>query len=417
MGLELSARVAALPGADLLGLAWLLTYSFHAAVWASAVLLLMRSRLPSTLRHAAWKVALFGPLLTSVLALVLRSPDNLRALTAHVPEIAVVSLRPVNVGTNAATNSPGFLASVLLAAVLFGLLRHAFSALQLRRHLRHRRPVKDARLLAGLAKMRARFALRAIALSESTAIDCPLVIGVAEICIPQATLVELSEPEIEAVFAHELAHLERHDGIWFPLVGLLNATLWWHPLTRWVCVQVRQSAERACDDRCVLLTGEPLALARALARIAARALAIEPAWVLPTMTHPRSGLVARVAHLTSGMRPVEHSGSARMRVGLVVGFAVLTAGSVGSGVRVAAAGPAAPRAYAAIDAHTLDLSRQMNALALRQQLLETELQTLLARSAGPNALQSDSVRALEIEQELRHVREMQVWVEARLVNP
>jgi len=407
MELELSGRLGALLGAELEWLSWLLTYSFHAAFWAGAVAVLVRVPLPSALRHAAWKVALFGPLLTTLIAHAPRF-DGVHAVTAHMPELAIVSLR----SAKPPALSHSIFGSLLLAGALVGLVRQSVAALSLGRRLARRRRVRDARLLECCARLRARLGLRAVTLSESAAIDGPLVLGIGEICVPHSMSSELGAAEVEAVLAHELAHLERHDGIWFPLVGLLHAALWWHPVTRWVCARVRQSAESACDDRCVQLTGEPRALARALTQIAARALVIDPALGLPTMAHPRSSLVARVAHLTSGVRPVER-GSRRSRLGLVLGLASVAALSVGSSVRVAVARPATARTAATLGRNTSDLSRQMNALAQRQQLLELELQDLSVRSAGP----SDSVRAIEAEQELRHVREMQIWIEAGLESP
>ena len=412
MELHLSGGWGVLLGADLGGVAWLLTYSLHAALWAATVALLVRWPLPSALRHTSWKAALFGPFVTTLLALVPRSVDSARGLLHRVPELAVVSLRP----TQANTSMHGYLGSVALAVLLFGLARYCLALLKLARSLGRKRPVYDARLLECLERMRTRFALPAIRLSQCAAIDCPLVLGVAEICIPQATLARLGEREIEAVFAHELAHLERHDGIWFPLVGLLNAALWLHPITRWVCARFRQSAERACDDRCVQLTGKPRALARALASIAARVLVADQVLVFPPMAHPRSSLVARVAYLTSTGAQVERASSARSRAGLVIGMASLTAVSVTSSVRVAAASHVALPAPEAIAQTTADLSRQMNALARREQLLEAELQRLSSRSTASQAAPNDSVHLREVEQELGHVREMQVWLETSPVN-
>ena len=307
------------------------------------------------------------------------------------------------------------LGAAALGATALGLLQFGVSATQIRRRLGLRRKLTDGPLLERLQRVRARVALRVVTLSESGDIDSPLVLGRSEICIPSSGFAILTDAELEAVFAHELAHLERGDGVWFPIVGLLGSMLWFHPVTRWVCVQVRQRAELACDARCVELTGDPRALALALTHVAARAAAARRVVALPTMAHPhpRQGLVARVAQLTGAAVPSSVA-SPRARALPMIGLAFVALISIGLKVRVADARATAKRA----DEHpnVAKLSREMNALAARQLLLEAELQTLSRSSAKPDADLGTSLRAREIEQELRHAREMQQWLEARLVD-
>jgi len=300
-----------------------------------------------------------------------------------------------------------------VGASAFGLLRFGFSAARWRRRLRHRQKLERGRLLPLLHDVRTRFALGPVKLSQSADVDSPLVLGSAEICVPQTGLSELSDVEIAAVFAHELAHLERRDGFWFPVVGLLESALWLHPVTRWAAARFRETAELSCDERCVQLTGEPRALAVALTRLASQIATTKRALVLPTMTHPRSSLVARVARLTSA----NAAGALTPRQGrkrLVLGLILVAVASVGLRARVSNAGATKTRPVARRE--LAELSQEMNALAARRQQLELELQGL-SRSAHDRASEPEaSARALEIEQELRHALEMQQWLERRLVN-
>jgi len=238
-----------------------------------------------------------------------------------------------------------------------------------------------------------------------------MVVGRSEICVPDSGLSDLSDAELEAVFAHELAHLERGDGIWFPVVGLVEALLWVHPITRRVCAEVRQSAELACDARCVELTGKPRALALALTHIAARAVT-KPAVALPTMAHPRSGLVARVARLTSARHAAENARGGRARP--MLSLAVVAVVSVGLNLRVGSA-----RATPTVAGKPPDVSKlgvEVKALATRERALEAELRSLSTASTDLASEQASSVRVLEIEQELRHTQAMQEWLEGQRVD-
>lgn len=56
------------------------------------------------------------------------------------------------------------------------------------------------------------------------------------------------EERIHHVLAHELAHIERRDWIVHMAAEVMRAGYWFHPLA-WLAVsQLRQEAERACDD-------------------------------------------------------------------------------------------------------------------------------------------------------------------------
>ena len=73
----------------------------------------------------------------------------------------------------------------------------------------------------------------------------------------------------EAVLAHELAHVERRDAL-FVALGAINQCLYWfHPLAWLVPKRLAALAERACDERAVALTGEPIRYARHLLEFAA----------------------------------------------------------------------------------------------------------------------------------------------------
>ncbi len=74
----------------------------------------------------------------------------------------------------------------------------------------------------------------------------------------------LGHEELEAVLAHEVAHIRRRDVLVKRIVRAFAVTFAWLP-TSWAIPRLLdREREKACDDFAVILTGKPLALAEAL---------------------------------------------------------------------------------------------------------------------------------------------------------
>lgn len=107
---------------------------------------------------------------------------------------------------------------------------------------------------------------RPVRLCESALVEVPTVIGWLRpvILLPASALTGLSPEQLEALLAHELAHIRRYDY----LVNLLQTTIetlfFYHPAVWWVSAQVRQEREHCCDDLAVAACGDVLTYARAL---------------------------------------------------------------------------------------------------------------------------------------------------------
>lgn len=77
----------------------------------------------------------------------------------------------------------------------------------------------------------------------------PLVWGArrSAILIPRAALT-WSAPRIEAVVAHEVAHVYRHDWAWQLVSEFACALYWFHPLAWCARARLRAESDAACDD-------------------------------------------------------------------------------------------------------------------------------------------------------------------------
>jgi len=107
---------------------------------------------------------------------------------------------------------------------------------------------------------------KAVRLYESALAQTPAVIGWIRpvILVPAGALINLSAPELEAVLAHELAHVRRFDYVANLLQTVIETLLFFHPAVWWVGKSIRAEREHCCDDMAVRACGDRLVYARAL---------------------------------------------------------------------------------------------------------------------------------------------------------
>ena len=108
---------------------------------------------------------------------------------------------------------------------------------------------------------------RRVRLLESTIVDVPTVIGWMKpvILMPASALAGLNPHQLEAILAHELAHIRRHDYLVNLLQTVVETLLFYHPVVWWLSGRIRAERENCCDDLAVSLCGDPYTYAQALA--------------------------------------------------------------------------------------------------------------------------------------------------------
>jgi beta-lactamase regulating signal transducer with metallopeptidase domain len=110
---------------------------------------------------------------------------------------------------------------------------------------------------------------RPVRLLESAIVKVPTAIGALRpaILIPASVFTGLPARGIEALIAHELAHVRRHDYLVNLLQTLVETLLFYHPAVWWVSSRVRVEREECCDDLAIAATGDARSYARALVRL------------------------------------------------------------------------------------------------------------------------------------------------------
>jgi beta-lactamase regulating signal transducer with metallopeptidase domain len=108
-----------------------------------------------------------------------------------------------------------------------------------------------------------------IRLLISSAAGVPSMIGAWRpvILLPASVLTGLTPRQLEAILAHELAHIRRHDYLVNLLQCVLETLLFYHPAVWWISARMRREREDACDDLAVQWAGDRLTVARALTAI------------------------------------------------------------------------------------------------------------------------------------------------------
>ncbi|MFD1140140.1 M56 family metallopeptidase [Larkinella insperata] len=168
----------------------------------------------------------------------------------------------------------------------------------------------------------------AVRLMESTEITVPMTIGWLKpvVLIPIGLLAGLSPRQVEAVLAHELAHIRRYDYLVNLLQSVVEIVLFFHPAVWWLSARIREEREHCCDDVAIQLCGERASLAQALVHIEERrqAVATTPSLAMAFGAR-RPSFLQRVKRVI-GLR--EPQAASRPNGLAVAGFLVLLAGLV-----------------------------------------------------------------------------------------
>ena len=120
------------------------------------------------------------------------------------------------------------------SAVGFGIWHLGWVATQ---RLRSGTSPADFYLTETLTHLAARIGLtRPVRIAKSIMVQTPVVIGYIRpvILIPSSVLSGLPPTHLEAILAHELAHIRRHDGLINLMQAAVETILFYHPAIWWV---------------------------------------------------------------------------------------------------------------------------------------------------------------------------------------
>jgi D-alanyl-D-alanine endopeptidase (penicillin-binding protein 7) len=128
----------------------------------------------------------------------------------------------------------------------------------------------DAHWQAQLTQLAGRFAIgRPVRLRVIEHLASPVTAGWWRpvVLVPASLLTGMAPHLLEALLAHEMAHVKRHDYLVNLAQNLVETLLFYHPTVWWISGQVRIEREQIADDIAASILGEPRRLALALSEL------------------------------------------------------------------------------------------------------------------------------------------------------
>ncbi len=244
-------------------------------VWLA--LRVVRPRRPAV-EHGAWTAALLGMLLLPVLGISSLSSEFFSSV---VFETAIsVPGTPLRTGKGIVAFAPaggiawsewrGFGGLLSMCVTMVLLLRSILTRWRVLQLIGGVRPVARPRRRALDVKfVRNGYVRRMPWLVAATEVAAPAVFGILRpvVILPSAWSASSSE-KLQAVLAHELAHVARGNGLVMALASYNAALFWFHPAAYLIARRLRTLAETACDDHAVMVVRDRESYSRTLLEIA-----------------------------------------------------------------------------------------------------------------------------------------------------
>lgn len=110
---------------------------------------------------------------------------------------------------------------------------------------------------------------RTVNFIESQLVKVPLVLGYLKpvVVIPIEMLSGMPSNQIEAIIAHELAHIRRNDYIFNVLQTIIETVFFFNPAVWYISSQIRKERENCCDDMALTVCEGSLVYAKALVSV------------------------------------------------------------------------------------------------------------------------------------------------------
>lgn len=255
-----------------------------------------------------------------------------------------------------------------------------------------------------------------VRLCVTASVDVPMVAGwlAPVVLVPASMVAGLAPQQLEAILAHELAHVRRQDYLVNIAQSVIETLLFYHPAVWWVSRRVRTEREHCCDDLAAAVVGDPIVYARALVELETRRRSV-PVGALAATGGSLMRRIQRLIDPTQG-----HPGQ---MYGLIsASLIVLAIAVVAVGARASVAQSSAPPAR---DLHDIQIEVTERALALEgrnPRLLIAALgsKDWISRAAAARTLGEEGVGAATapliaaLEDPLPWVRKEAAWALGRL---
>lgn len=162
------------------------------------------------------------------------------------------------------------LVNIWSIGVILFMIRLASSLADIRQlHQKKHFPLEEGIKQFGLEKCRQLGIRHAVQILQSTSLDMPITYGILKpvVLIPTSLLLHISPAQLEAIIAHELAHIKRYDYVFNLIQRITEVVYFFHPAFWWINSEIRKYREMACDEIAVSSGIAPTDLAYGLATV------------------------------------------------------------------------------------------------------------------------------------------------------
>ena len=209
------------------------------------------------------------------------------------PQIPLQTRWQDNLGLVAHMMLP-YVVSLWFGGVLILTLRLTWSWALMQRLRWSGSPIQDLRCLERFEQLLARMEMGVpVRLLQSALVEVPTLIGWLRptILLPASVFIGLTPDQLDAILAHELAHVRRYDYLVNLFQTAIEIILFYHPAVWWISRKLREERENCCDDLALQVAQDRLIYASALAQL-------EEGRVLPlAMTASGGSLLQRIRRI------------------------------------------------------------------------------------------------------------------------
>jgi len=164
-----------------------------------------------------------------------------------------------------------YLVNLWVLGAMFYIIRLAGSLYDLEKlHKKHHEAVPSL-LLRKVNSLSASLGIfRKVEVFKSSLVHSPITYGMVKpiIILPASLLFSISPEQLEAIVAHELAHIKRNDYLVNLLQSFMEVLFFFHPCFWWINGQIKEERENATDDLAIAVGINPAVLAYGLAEVA-----------------------------------------------------------------------------------------------------------------------------------------------------
>ena len=209
----------------------------------------------------------------------------------------------------------------------------------------------------------------------------PMTLGTLKpiILFPVTAFTGLSSKEIEAIIAHELAHILRNDYLFNIIQSIVEILFFYHPAVWIVSAQIRAERENSCDNLAIVATGDKRTYVKTLAMF--QIMQAQQADLAMAYSSKKGSVLQRIKRLQKEIAMKTNFFEGLIAAGIIVSGLVLASFTTRPQVKTAPADSAQnPVSIAKMDTTTLpardSVYAEMEELIKTTRASETEKQKL-----------------------------------------